>query len=382
MSSDSDLWTPEITKKLNQIKERSWAYTWIHRENSIYLCDIYEWVSIIAYSLSFLNGVVLIFPNHLIYIRIFNIILSFGAGILMFYIKNKNLTETAERHKLFSSRFSSIYNNIDRQLSLPIYQRENALHYHRWITSQYDTLTGSAPDIDPPIVEEYVKKFAHKRKINPLEAAEYDQETPPSSKKKSRKKEDDKSGDTSSDHSSNSHSSSFFSDDDSQQENGNKYATIVINPNNTEEEEKSNNTQEEKESSSLDEEEIKEATEKPTPTTEKSTPTTTTETTTATETYKPRRGSLVDELTSSLVNIAKKESPTSSNEPFVLNIYENKRHRHNNNSKKSKNKLIAYELNRMDMNSNISPSTKSMIPEFEFEYERRRAEKMNRTDKN
>lgn len=168
-------WTPEIVKKLHALKGKAWSYTWIHRENSIYLNDIYDLVSNLAYSLSFFNGVILIFSTNLIYIRIFTILLSFGAGLIIFYIKNKGFPETSERHKIASSKFSSIYNNIDRQLSLDISQREHPLHYHSWITMQYDTLYGSAPDIDPPIIEEYIRKFARRRKVNPIEAAEYDQ---------------------------------------------------------------------------------------------------------------------------------------------------------------------------------------------------------------
>lgn len=170
-------WTPEITRKIDKIKEKAWSYTWIHRENSIYLADIYEWISIIAYSLSFFNGVILFFPTNLIYIRIFNILLSFGSGLLVFYIKNKKLTETAEKHKIASSKFSNIYNNIERQVSLEPDQRENALHYHRWISQVFDALYGSAPDIDPPIIDEYIRKFAKKRRVNPIEAAEFDRDT-------------------------------------------------------------------------------------------------------------------------------------------------------------------------------------------------------------
>jgi len=166
-----------MTRKLKQLKGMAWSYTWIHRENSTYLNDMYEWISVISYSLSFFNGVILIFPNNIIYIRIFNILLAFSAGLLVFYIKNKKFPETAERHKIASSKFSNIYNNISRQLSLDISLREAAVAYHRWITAQYENLYGTAPDIDPPIIEEYVRKFAHKRKFNPIEAAEFDRQS-------------------------------------------------------------------------------------------------------------------------------------------------------------------------------------------------------------
>ena len=176
MSDDetNTTWTRQMTRKLEQIKEMAWSYTWIHRENSTYLNDMYEWISVISYSLSFFNAAILIFPNNTVYIRIFSILLSFSAGLLVFYIKNKKFPETAERHKIASSKFSNIYNNISRQLSLNIAHREAAVHYHRWITLQYENLYGTAPDIDPPIIEEYVRKFAGKRKFNPIEAAEFD----------------------------------------------------------------------------------------------------------------------------------------------------------------------------------------------------------------
>jgi hypothetical protein len=168
-------WTRQMIKKLKQIREMAWSYTWIHRENSTYLTDMYEWISVISYSLSFFNGIILIFPSNVVYIRILNILLSFGAGILVFYIKNKEFPQTAERHKIASSKFSNIYNNISRQLSLDVTYRDEAINYHRWITLQYENLYGTAPDIDPPIIEDYIRKFAGRRKFNPIEAAEFDQ---------------------------------------------------------------------------------------------------------------------------------------------------------------------------------------------------------------
>lgn len=168
-------WSRQMIKKLKQIREMAWSYTWIHRENAAYLTDMYEWISVISYSISFFNGIILIFPSNIVYIRILNILLSFGAGILVFYIKNKEFPQTAERHKIASSKFSNIYNNISRQLSLDVVYREEAINYHRWITLQYENLYGTAPDIDPPIIEDYIRKFAGRRKFNPIEAAEFDQ---------------------------------------------------------------------------------------------------------------------------------------------------------------------------------------------------------------
>lgn len=167
-------WSPNLIKRMKVIKSRCWSYTWIHRENAIFLNDIYDWISVIAYGLSFFNGAILMFPNNVIYVRILSVLLSFGSGILIFYMKNKRLTETAEKHKIASSKFSNIYNSIARQLSLDFADRKPGLVYHEWITQVYDTLFGSAPDIDPPVMEEYVRKFARKRRVNPIEAAEFD----------------------------------------------------------------------------------------------------------------------------------------------------------------------------------------------------------------
>ena len=178
---DNRQWNREITKKIINIKEKSWSYTWIHRQNSGYLADIYEWISILSYSLSFFNGIILIFPTNIVYIRVFNILLSFSSGLLIFYIKNKSFPETAEKHKIASSKFSNIYNDIDRQLTLQPESREIATHYHKWISRQFNMLYSSSPDIDPPIIKEYIRKFARRRKINPIEAAEFDKESTNSS---------------------------------------------------------------------------------------------------------------------------------------------------------------------------------------------------------
>jgi hypothetical protein len=153
-------WTKKIMGKLKGLKQKSWDYTWIHRENSGYLNDVYDWLSVGCFVLSFLNGGILLFRTNFIYIQVFTIVLSFGTGLLQFFIKFKNYPELIEKHKMASSRFSAIYNNIERQLSLPVNMRQNPLHFHTWISQQFDTLFATAPDIDGPVIDKYRDNLA------------------------------------------------------------------------------------------------------------------------------------------------------------------------------------------------------------------------------
>jgi len=152
---DQGGWTKKIMTRLKELKQKSWDYTWIHRENSSYLNDVYDWLSVGSFVGSFFNGAILIFRTNLIYIQVFTIILSFATGLLQFFIKFKNYPELIEKHKMASSRFSAIHNNIERQLSLPVKMRQNPLHFHQWISQQFETLFHTAPDIDSPIIDKY-----------------------------------------------------------------------------------------------------------------------------------------------------------------------------------------------------------------------------------
>ncbi len=166
-------WTCMLNRAVIKISKKSKSYMWMHRENSIYLNDVYEWIAIISFSMSFFNAIILMFDTNIIYVKILSILLSFMSGLLVFYIKDKNPSGLAERHKLASSRYSSIINNIERQGALPKKFREIGTHYHRWITLQFDTLKGTAPDIDSNIIDKYGKIFGKRWKIHPIEAEEY-----------------------------------------------------------------------------------------------------------------------------------------------------------------------------------------------------------------
>jgi len=153
-------WTSKIITKLKGLKQKSWDYTWIHRENSGYLNDMYDWLSVGSFILSFLNAGILMFRTNLIYIQIFTVVLSFGVGLLQFFIKFKNYPELIEKHKMASSRFSTIHNHVERQLSLPVSMRQNPLHFHQWINQQFDTLFATAPDIDGYVIDRYRENLA------------------------------------------------------------------------------------------------------------------------------------------------------------------------------------------------------------------------------
>jgi len=157
-------WTSKITNKLKSLKQKSWDYTWIHRENSAYLNDVNDILTVGGACLSLLNAIILVFRSSVIYIQIFTMILSFGAGLVQVMNKLKNYPEMIQKHKMASSRFSTIFNKVEQQLSLPISMRQNPLHFHGWISSQFDTLFGTAPDIDGYVIDKYRQNIAKIKK--------------------------------------------------------------------------------------------------------------------------------------------------------------------------------------------------------------------------
>ena len=117
-------------------------------------------ISPIAGLLSIIESVIIgSTPNqnkHIIVIPIIVALLSFFTGILNVIINYARYEELISEHRTFAAKFSSLVNNIRRQLNLEAEDRENAGDYLGWIAKNYDELFEMAPLIRENIIDKYV----------------------------------------------------------------------------------------------------------------------------------------------------------------------------------------------------------------------------------
>ena len=92
------------------------------------------------------------------------VVCSFFSAFFLAAVKFGNFEENSTKHKQFSARYSSLENNIKRQLTLKPEYREKPNDYYVFIGKNFDDLTENSPRIPSRIS----KDFVHKAKKNKL----------------------------------------------------------------------------------------------------------------------------------------------------------------------------------------------------------------------
>ena len=167
-----------MVRKLNEIKLRAWAYTWMHRENSQYLKRQYDRISYLNIFLELLTATSIFVTANVCqdtyYVKVLTGIVAIVSGFISGLLKYQDYGQEISKHKHVTSRYSRIYDAIDRQLDTPLEAQEQFHHFHNSISHEYDSLFGTAPDLDEEVIQKYIRKFGETRKVHPLEAAEYE----------------------------------------------------------------------------------------------------------------------------------------------------------------------------------------------------------------
>ncbi len=154
-------WNNNIEKLVLNIGIQSFKYRTIHFDtaNKFNSRQIYLTTTLIILSpfTGVLSALTLYIRSNLginLYILdILSIILSFIAGILISIIKFGKYEEISNAHKIASSRYTSLANNVKRQLSLNRKNRISAKEYLEWLTNSSDQLYSSSPLITAHVDE-------------------------------------------------------------------------------------------------------------------------------------------------------------------------------------------------------------------------------------
>jgi hypothetical protein len=91
-------------------------------------------------------------------------VFSFLSGVISAVIKFSEFGEKAISYKTAAAKYSSLENNIKRQLSLQRDDRVNAGEYLEWISTSYDELFSGSPLVTDEIYEEWIR-FAKENNI-------------------------------------------------------------------------------------------------------------------------------------------------------------------------------------------------------------------------
>jgi len=145
-------WNNEIEKVLRVIQYQCHNYKLIHNDISVKSEITYSGIMISSIIITPLSGIVTSIGaiickdfEDLFYFNMTSTILSFLAGILVSVIKFSNFDKTSQAHSIAVARYTSLEENIKRQLVLCPKDRIKAQEYLDWVIKNFDDLYTSSP---------------------------------------------------------------------------------------------------------------------------------------------------------------------------------------------------------------------------------------------
>jgi hypothetical protein len=157
-------WTPKMEDHLKTIMKKSEQHKIMHLKESIQNSSIYNWLMYIGITLGPLTGLLINIDqvNESDYFSIISSGLSFCSGLVVAVTKFGNFEEMSSQHKIASSKYTSLENNIKRQLTLPQPSRVNAIQYLDYINNKFDEIFLNSPLIKKRTYQDFIDQ----QKIN------------------------------------------------------------------------------------------------------------------------------------------------------------------------------------------------------------------------
>lgn len=162
------VWTKDIEDELLLLSQYSEGYTRMFLDDSQYYSKIYNRVSIFTVLSAIISagltsvGVGVGTDNTGYYIT--SIICGFFTALSESLLRYAEFETKIKELKIMGSQFSSLSNNIRRQLSLTVDEREPAKLYHTWISKTYEDTLQNSQSIRQKTVNRY-KKFCKNNNI-------------------------------------------------------------------------------------------------------------------------------------------------------------------------------------------------------------------------
>jgi hypothetical protein len=158
----NSLWDDNIEKAAKEIGELSKIYKLMHihsAQKSYTLYNIFMYLSIvIGPTAGVISGILTNFDGDTQkYLSILITILSFISGIIATILKFGRFEEESNSNKLAASKYTSLENNVRRQLALSRKNRIPATDYIEWINKSFDELFIASPLLSADIFLKYEK---------------------------------------------------------------------------------------------------------------------------------------------------------------------------------------------------------------------------------
>lgn len=155
-------WNEPLEQVVKNIGESAQAYKFMHYYTAKKFNTLYHAFMYLNLILSPIAGTIAAVESILnpstSYLSIPIAILSYISTIITAIIKFSKFNEKSDQHKLTSTKYSSIEQNIRNQLGLYRDDRPNAKLYYEWINRAYDDLFKSAPLLSNTVYRDYHKK--------------------------------------------------------------------------------------------------------------------------------------------------------------------------------------------------------------------------------
>jgi hypothetical protein len=145
-------WNEEIEKVLRIIQRQCNNYKLTHNDIATKSEKTHSIIMITSIVVAPLSGIVssmgtVLYKdfNALFYFNVGSTILSFLAGILVSVTKFSKFDKMSQAHSIAVARYTSLEENIKRQLILKSKDRINAQEYLDWVIKNFDDLYTSSP---------------------------------------------------------------------------------------------------------------------------------------------------------------------------------------------------------------------------------------------
>ena len=159
-------WNSKIEDTVRLIEKQCRLYKKMHDEIHMKNVNKHSYFMLAAIIITPLSGVVTalgtILSTELSELCIYSItstILSFLSGILITVIKFNKYDEISYSHKIAYSRYTSLEENIKRQLMLYREDRIKADEYLNWLSKSFDELFESSPNFESKTLKKYSKEL-------------------------------------------------------------------------------------------------------------------------------------------------------------------------------------------------------------------------------
>lgn len=129
-----------------------------------------------------LGGLRAILTNDNTVLPILSLVIGYIGGLVVLAVKTGKYNELAQKHKQASAKYTSLENNIQRQMTLYRKDRIQPNQYLQWLETKFDELEASSPLVPLDIREKYEFNIKLKRRNSSI-IINKDYESSPSSEK-------------------------------------------------------------------------------------------------------------------------------------------------------------------------------------------------------